>query len=56
MAEATYKAQIVSTEDGSVEWESQPQATLRQAEKMASGAGINLDWSRFHTRTVEVAA
>lgn len=45
------KVRIVNTETGEVAWESDAMSE-RAAERVEDGAGINLDWSRFHTEQV----
>lgn len=44
--DAQYVAQIMEDATGLVHWRSRP-TTEREAEKMAEGAGINLDWDKF---------
>lgn len=50
-APVRFRAQIVETATGTVDWESGPESH-HNAEKIARGAGINLNWDRFHTRIV----
>lgn len=44
--------QIVKDEGNEVVWQSQP-TNNRRAEKIADGAGINLNWETHHISVVE---
>lgn len=50
-----YRAEIVANADGSIEWESGPESQ-HNAEKIAAGAGINLNWRDYHTHVVPIEA
>jgi len=49
--EISYAAQIIEDETGNIVFQSKPTYKAR-AEKIEDGMGINLDWTRFHTRVV----
>jgi hypothetical protein len=45
------RVQIVKRSDGEVVWESKP-TYERDAEKIANGAGINLNWDEYSVHIV----